>query len=127
MPNRPVTVRRWEVAVGIAVYLAVLAATLTLMERRIDQAEKRIRANAVTNEQQDEVRRALLVELRKTDLRACRSIEGIKTEFRTQAIQNFARLEENARLLDVPLTPELRREALRGRNRTLARFAAREC
>jgi hypothetical protein len=57
----------------------------------------------------------------------CAAIEDLKAQFRQQAIQNYLRLEENARLLDIPLTPELRQAAEQGRDRTLRRFAKSEC
>ena len=127
MPNRPVTVRRWEVAAGVLIYLAILALTLTFMQRSIDDAEKRIRENSVTNEQQDAVRRELLGQLRAADVRACEQTEALKTEFRRQALSNFERLEQNARLLQIPLTQELRLEAALARDRALERFRPVEC
>jgi hypothetical protein len=57
----------------------------------------------------------------------CQAIEALKTQFRSQARTNYRALPRNARLLDIPLTPELRLEARRARDRTLARFAPRDC
>lgn len=57
----------------------------------------------------------------------CEAIEALKAQFREQALQNFERLEENARLLDIPLTEELRQAAEQGRDRTLRRFAESDC
>lgn len=57
----------------------------------------------------------------------CRQIESLKAQFRIQAIENYERLEEDAKLLGITLTDELRSAALEGRNRNLARFAPIDC
>lgn len=127
MPTKVVDVKRWEVAVGVALYLVILAGTLTYMQRSIDEAERRITQNAVLNAAQDEVRRQLVDHFRETDMQTCRQIEGLKAEFRNQAVENYANLERNAELLGIVLTPQLRHQAEVDRNRTLDRFAARDC
>jgi hypothetical protein len=40
---------------------------------------------------------------------------------------NYSELEENARLLDVPLTPELRERTRRNANRSLAEILKYDC
>ena len=127
MPNKVVTVRRWEVVGSFIVIVLISIALAWWSDYRDDQLERRVQRNVVTNKQQDAVRRELLAELRKADARACGQIEALKEQFREQAIQNYQRLEQNARLLEIRLTPALRREALAARNRTLARFRAGEC
>jgi hypothetical protein len=57
----------------------------------------------------------------------CQQIEALKTEFREQARERFQNLDRDGRLLGIEITPELRAQAARSRDRTLARFAAREC
>jgi hypothetical protein len=57
----------------------------------------------------------------------CRQIEALKARFRSQAHENYARLEQDARLLGITLTPELREAARQGRDRTLLRFAESDC
>lgn len=59
--------------------------------------------------------------------RNCQSIEALKKQFRQQAIENYERLDVNAKLLGVTVTPELREAAKVGRDRTLRRFAHTEC
>lgn len=127
MPLKPVTVRRWEVVGAFLLLVAVAVFGDIRGDRRIDAAEKRITQNAVQNAAQNEVRRQLVAGFRDADARTCSQIEALKAEFRKQAVENFANLERNARLLEIELTPELRREAAAGRDRTLVRFAAREC
>lgn len=127
MPMRPVTIRRWEV-VGAFVLLVVVAVGVAWWnDYRIDQAEKRITENAVRIATANEVRRQLVTHFREMDTAACRQIEELKTGFRRQAVENFANLERNAELLGIVLTPALREQAEIDRNRTLDRYAAREC
>lgn len=57
----------------------------------------------------------------------CQKIEALKAQFREQAIQNYERLDHDAELLGIELTPELREAAKQGRDRTLRRFAETDC
>lgn len=57
----------------------------------------------------------------------CQQIEALKTEFRTQAIQDFEHLDRNARLLGITLTAEVRKAARAGRDDTLRRFRPHSC
>lgn len=57
----------------------------------------------------------------------CMQIEALKTQFRNQAVQSYRHLEQNARILGIEVTPELRQEAQRGRDEALRRFARSEC
>jgi hypothetical protein len=57
----------------------------------------------------------------------CQQIEALKAEFREQALERYQNLDRDGRLLGIEITPELREQAARSRNKTLARFAAREC
>lgn len=131
MPNRPVTIRRWEVVAAFVTVVALAAGSVQIslmyVNDRIDKAEKRITENAVENAAQDAVRRQLVFAFQEADMRACRQIEKLKAEFRLQADENFARLEQNAALLQIELTPELREQARLDYERTLKRFASAEC
>jgi hypothetical protein len=42
-------------------------------------------------------------------------------------MERYQNLDRDGRLLGIEITPELREQAARSRNKTLARFAAREC
>ena len=66
-------------------------------------------------------------ELKRVVQRNCMTIEALKAQFRLQATENYERLDENARLLGITVTPELRAAAKVGRDRTLGRFAAEQC
>ena len=57
----------------------------------------------------------------------CQNIEALKAEFRLQANEGYAELAENAQLLGITVTPELRAAALADRNRTVRRFASSDC
>lgn len=134
MPNKPVTVRRWEVVGALLLMVAVAVFGDVRSDQRIDDAERRINRNteriadvAARNAAQDEVRERLLKGLQKADMRACTQDEAIKAEFREIATENFQNLERNAELLGIELTPALVRQAELDRDQTLARFAAREC
>lgn len=106
MPTKPVTVRRWEVAVGFAIYLIVLAGTLTYMQRSIDLAEKRIVQNALKNAAQDEVRRQLVAGFRLADARTCAQLEVLKSFVRPEPFNE----QESRRLLsDLRIDPDSER------------------
>lgn len=66
-------------------------------------------------------------QLRTVAMKNCQSIEALKTQFRKQALENYAQLERNARLLDIEVTDEVRAAALENRNRTLRRFKPLSC
>jgi len=57
----------------------------------------------------------------------CLEIEKLKTEFRAEALENYANLDRTLRVLDIERTPEIEAVAQRQRDRKLARFAPREC
>lgn len=57
----------------------------------------------------------------------CEQVEALKTEFRDQAVESFANLDRNVRLLGIELTPEAREVAKQGRDATLRRFAPTDC
>lgn len=57
----------------------------------------------------------------------CVSIEALKAEFRKEAIENFKRLDENAELLGIEVTPKLREAARKSRDAKLRRFAPIDC
>lgn len=103
MPSKPVTVRRWEVAVAAFVYLLVIAWTFTTMQRDIDRAEERIKRNAVQNATQDAVRRQLLIGLRAADMRSCEQIETLKAIVRPDV---FDELQTRALLVDLDIDPD---------------------
>ena len=60
-------------------------------------------------------------------LENCRDVERIKGRIRANAIKSYNELEENAQLLGIELTHDLRAKALRDRNITLHRFARESC
>ena len=66
-------------------------------------------------------------ELSEIAMQNCQAIEALKAARRQEAIGNYRRLERDAGLLGITLTPELRKAALEGRNRTLRRFAPSDC
>lgn len=124
---QPVIIRRWEV-VGAFLLLVVVAVGVSQWnDWRIDQAERRITQNAVRLAAQEEVRRQLVIHFREMDTQACLQIEELKQGFRRQAVENYANLERNAELLGIVLTQALREQAEIDRNRTLDRYAARDC
>ena len=127
MPNKPVTVRRWEV-VGAFLLLVAVAVLIALWnDYRIDQAEERILRNQQENVQQNRIRAILLEGLREADRRSCLRIEALKTQRREDAQRDFGRLEEIARVTGIPLTEELRRVARAELARDLRRNRPSEC
>lgn len=57
----------------------------------------------------------------------CADIEALKSQFRRQAIESFAALDRNGRLLGIRITPEVRAAARESRDRTLQRFRSKRC
>lgn len=66
-------------------------------------------------------------EIDEVTARNCQAIEKLKAEFRSEALENYARLEENAMLLGIPLTSALREAAAEARDQKLRRFAPVDC
>jgi len=57
----------------------------------------------------------------------CKEINKIKLKIRTDAIENRAKLEQNAKLLNIPVTPQLRKAVNRDTNKTLKKYKATDC
>lgn len=95
---------RQNLGLALAVLFSVAAITVAAVLRAHDQAA-----------------------IERTAERNCRSIELLKTEFRAEAQESFENLVENARLLGIAVTPELRAVARRRLDKKLARFAAQSC
>lgn len=127
MPRKVVELHRWQV-VGAFLLLVAVAVLVSLWnDYRIDQAEERINRNQQMDVHQNRVRAVLLEALREADRRACVRIEVLKAQRREEARRNFRQLERNARLLDIPLTEELRRVAKAELARDLRRNRPQEC
>lgn len=74
-----------------------------------------------------EIRRDLFRELERADLRLCLTQEKLKTQNRTDAKENFSRLDENLELLQIPKTPAIVQRARENLERDLKRNAPAEC
>jgi hypothetical protein len=70
---------------------------------------------------------ALNRRLKQVSVDNCLEIEALKTAQRQAATQNYQHLDANAKLLGIKVTPALRAAALKGRDKTLERFAAQSC
>lgn len=57
----------------------------------------------------------------------CVQIEALKTAQRTAANENYQKLDQNAKLLGIKVTPELRAAAKHNWVQTLRRFAPHNC
>ena len=131
VPNKPVTVRRWEV---VAAFVVVVAAAVIAVQwsnhnidKRIDAAEKRIRANTATNEQQNEIRRELVAHFKKTDARICMFINALRTENRREAQLDFDSLDADLRLIGIEKTPAIVARATEELTRALNRNQEVDC
>lgn len=110
MPNRPVTVRRWEV-VGAFLLLVAVAIGISLWnDFRIDAAEKRISRNAASikqieevNQTQSELRAQLVRDRKRSDFRLCREVEGIKDRIRASVKFNEQRFNDTLESLGITL------------------------
>lgn len=58
---------------------------------------------------------------------SCVNIESLKSRVRIRAIEDFKHLDANGKLLGIKITPQLRAEAKKQRDRTLADYAAQSC
>lgn len=131
VPNKPVTVRRWEVVAAFVV--VVVAAVIAVqwsnhnIDKRIDAAEKRIRANTATNEQQNEIRRELVAHFKKTDARICMFINALRTENRREAQLDFDSLDADLRLIGIEKTPAIVARATEELTRALNRNQEVDC
>lgn len=57
----------------------------------------------------------------------CKEIEGLKTLVRTNAIDNYAKLDQNGKLLGITITPELRETAKAELDHKLEQYAEKPC
>jgi hypothetical protein len=103
----------------LAAYLFLLAALAFgayLRQGDVDQ----IRANQKQlSAQQGQIERIAITN--------CQQVEKLKAQVRRAAIDSYRHLEQNARILMIEVTPTLRRVARERRDRTLRRYAARDC
>lgn len=71
--------------------------------------------------------RALTEALARNAVQDCKEIEHLKYRVRFNAQKNFKEVKENARLLNIPLTPELLAKVRREYHATLRRYASDPC
>lgn len=57
----------------------------------------------------------------------CVQVELLKTGFRQDAIDNYKHLDRNGKLLNIKITPQLRKAAKESLNATLKRYAPDPC
>lgn len=126
-PHRPVYLTRWKVVVAFLLIAGIAVATAVWNDYRIDQAERRIRANTASNEQQNAVRAELVAGFRAQDVRFCMFINDLRAQNRLDAHRDFAQLDRNLRLLGVAKTPEIVEVATENRDRILARNQEVKC
>ena len=60
-------------------------------------------------------------------LEQCQKIELLKKQHREEARERFRNLDRNLRILRIPKTPEILREAKLSRDQTLSRFPEQTC
>ena len=58
---------------------------------------------------------------------SCMEIEKLKAAYRAEALENYRKLDQNLRLLNIKKTPEIVAAARKTRDAKLRRFAARSC
>lgn len=127
MPNKIVTVRRWELIAAFVFPIALAFGVAVLNSYRIHQAEKRIVTNQAINQRQNVRRQELVRELRATDARACERIEDLKIQNRLDALGTFSRLDQTLGVLHLARTPEIVRIARAELARDLKRNKPSNC
>jgi hypothetical protein len=90
--------------------------------QRLEQSDKRLRA---TDEANRQIRRDLVVGLKRADVSNCLRVEKLYAQERAEARRNFRELGRNLRLLRIEKTPEIVALARQNRDRQLERFQAK--
>jgi hypothetical protein len=138
VPNRPVTLRRWQIVSAFVVLVVASALVIVWEDGRIDKnarAIARAEATAVAaqrvNATQNQIRRELVRAFHDSDLRLCRQLEALKERIRaTVHVDDASFLATLAQIGIQPDSDQARALLAESHARerdTLERFAAIDC